>query len=158
MIAFLPYMPPLTPSGRQYVHSGGLKHHWQTLRQQLCITHVHWKACLLASFPPHPSFHSSSPNPSSPFSFSPYHSIRNRWSHQRASFIPFTYCTHHAVFSSSSLNPHWSSIVSDNQRHLSQEPAAQTREDASKRGPNSGKTVETSQGTAAEDDFKWTRF
>ncbi len=44
--------------------------------------------------------------------------------------------TLHAASSSSSLNPYWNPIVSDNQRHLSQEPAAQTEEDAWKKGPN----------------------
>lgn len=42
-----------------------------------------------------------------------------------------------AASSSSSLNPYWNPAVSDNQRHLSQEPAAQTMEDTAKKGPNS---------------------
>ncbi|KAK1880030.1 Pyranose 2-oxidase, partial [Dissostichus eleginoides] len=47
--------------------------------------------------------------------------------------------THHAAPSSSSLTPYCNTDVSDNQRHLSPEPAAQTEEDASQKGPNSVK-------------------
>lgn len=50
--------------------------------------------------------------------------------------------TSRTASSSSSLKALWNPVVSDNQWHLSQEPAAQTEMDVSKKGPNSGEDSE----------------
>lgn len=60
--------------------------------------------------------------------------------------------TLHAASSSSSLNVHWIPAVSDSQRHLSQEPAAKTEDDASKKGPN---LVKDSQKKSSGSCWEW---
>lgn len=128
------FLPPLTPLqiAMSRVETWSLKHRRQASRQQLCMTHVHLKnssVCFISllltlHFTPSLTIH--------PFHlrFSPPITAFGTGDPPRRPVLNPS-LTLHAASSSSSLNPHWNPLVSDNQRHLSQEPAAQANDDAS---------------------------
>lgn len=125
-----------------------------TSRHQVssCAWHMFTKknSCLLHFNLSHPPFHSSSSKPPVPFLlWLRHHSVRNRWSPRGPVLNPSL--TLHAAFSSSSLKPPLKLCCEwQPERHLSQEPAAQTEEDTSKKCP---KTERQWKRSAAEEDF-----
>lgn len=111
-----------------------------------CAWHMFTKRSFLC-------FISSSSPSISPLSFQPTLLICSPLFHLEQVIPPvgYFYILHLmalVLFTSSSLKPHWNPIPSDNQRHLSQQPAATLRKVQTR-----WMTVKKSQGAAAEDDF-----